>query len=169
MRTRRTRRSRSTRRRRRRSTICRPSTSWRGTALAFLSCALVGFDNTQIRDVWLQALLAKLPKSLVDLDVRGSWDGTARPSPRRSARPGHSTFLRTGRRPPSRASSLAASRLKFASIKALDIACSALAAADVGAVEHVRYAADGVAAGDVHGAVGDAALKSNIETLDLEV
>ena len=34
--------------------------SWRGTSLAFLSCALVGFDNTQIRDVWLQALLAKL-------------------------------------------------------------------------------------------------------------
>ena len=145
--------------------------SWRGTSLAFLSCALVGFDNTQIRDVWLQALLAKLPKSLVDLDVRGSWDGTVRPLAAslehvqgilpNLERVGGFAVAHVVARPPLVS--------KFASIKALDIACSALTALDVGALLHTLDTLQTASLRATSAnAVGDAALKSNIETLDLE-
>ena len=107
----------------------------------------------------------------MNLDVRGSWDGTVRPLAAslehvqgilpNLERVGGFAVAHVVARPPLVS--------KFASIKALDIACSALAAADVGALlntlDTLQTASLRATSAN---AVGDAALKSNIETLDLE-
>lgn len=146
--------------------------AWRGTSLAFLSCALVGFEQASVRDVWLQALLAKLPASLVDLDVRGSWDGAVRPL---AASLEHVQSLlphleRLGGIQVAHVVVRAPEAAKFASLKAVDIACAALTAADVDSVLSTLHTLQTASLkATTATAAGDAGLKAlQLETLDLE-